>query len=321
VATAVSQYLDDVRNNLRLDLASETEVIRELQTHIEDKLAEMKATGLSEEEAAKVCLGVFGSAKLVARQIYEAHSQGSWQQALMASMPHFLFALLFALNWWQGIGWLAVTLGLILSTAIYGWWRGRPVWLFPWLGYSLIPVIVAGVLLIYLPAGWSWLAIVVYIPLALWLICFVAIQTIKRDWLYIALTLLPIPIIIGWFLAVAEEGQLLVLSLDQIQQSARWIGLSFLALGATVAAFVRLRQRWLKVILLVVSGFLTLIMVAGYAGGRLSLPAFLVLNLVMSGLLLAPALLERRLRRSRGRPTTQEATRSGDSDAESGHPG
>jgi len=304
VARAVSQYLDDVRNNLRLDLPSETEVIRELQTHIEDKLAEMKATGLSEEEAAKVCLRVFGSAKLVARQIYEAHSQGSWQQALMASLPHFLFALLFALNWWRGIGWLAVTLVLILSTAIYGWWRGRPVWLFPWLGYSLIPVIVAGVLLIYLPIGWSWLAIVVYVPLALWLICFVAIQTIKRDWLYIALTLLPIPIIIGWFLAVAEEGQLLALSLDQIQQSARWIGLSFLALGATVAAFVRLRQRWLKVILLVVSGFLTLIMVVCYAGGRLNLPTFLVLNLVMLGLLLAPALLERRLRRSRGHPTT-----------------
>jgi len=300
VATAVSQYLDDVRDNLRLDLASETEVIHELQTHIEDRLVEMKADGLSEEEAAKVCLRVFGSAKLVARQIYEAHSQGSWQQALMASLPHLLFALLFALNWWQGIGWLAVTLGLILSTAIYGWWRGRPVWLFPWLGYSLIPVIVAGVLLIYLPLGWSWLAIVVYVPLALWLICFVAIQTIKRDWLYIALTLLPIPIIIGWFLAVAEEGQLLVLSLDQIQQSARWIGLSFLALGATVAAFIRLRQRWLKVTLLVVSGFLTLIMVACYARGRLSLPAFLVLNLVMLGLLLAPALLERRLRRSRG---------------------
>lgn len=304
MATAVSQYLNDVRNNLRMDLPSEAEVIRELQTHIEDKLAEMKAAGLSEEEAARVCLRVFGSAKLVARQIYEAHSQGNWQQALMASLPHFLFALLFALNWWQGIGWLAVTLGLILSTAIYGWWRGQPVWLFPWLGYSLIPAIVAGILLIYLPIGWAWLAIVVYVPLALWLICFVAIQTIKRDWLYIALTLLPIPIIIGWFLAVAEEGQLLALSLDQIQQSARWIGLSFLALGATVAAFIRLRQRWLKVTLLVVSGFLTLIMVACYAGGRLGLPAFLVLNLVMLALLLVPALLERRLRRSRGQLTT-----------------
>jgi hypothetical protein len=321
VATPVSQYLDDVRDNLRLDLASETEVIRELQTHLEDKLAEIKSTGLSEEEAAKVCLRVFGSAKLVARQIYEAHSQGSWRQALMASMPHFLFALIFTLNWWQGIGWLVISLGLILSTAIYGWWRGRPVWLFPWLGYSLIPVIVAGVLLIYLPAGWAWLAIVVYVPLAIWLVCVVAMQTIKRDWLYIALTLLPVPIIIGWFLAVAEEGQWLVLSFDQIQQSARYIGLSFLALGATVAAFIRLRQRWLKVTLLVVSGFLTLVMVASYAGGRLSLPAFLVLNLVMLGLVLAPALLERRLRRSRGRPMTQEAIQSGGSDAESGHPG
>jgi peptidoglycan/LPS O-acetylase OafA/YrhL len=80
--------------------------------------------------------------------------------------------------------------------------------------------------------------------------------------------------------------------------------LTFLALGATVAAFIRLRQRWLKVTLLVVSGFLTLIMVACYAGGRLSLPAFLALTLVMLGLLLVPALLERRLRRNREQPAT-----------------
>jgi len=304
VTTALSHYLDSVRQNLRLDRSLEREVIQELETHIEDELQELKESGLSEEEATHTCLTLLGSAKLVARQIYEAHSQGTWRQTLFASTPHLLFAFLFALNWWQGIGWLAVTLGLILSIAICGWWRGRPVWLFPWLGYSLIPVIVAGILLIYLPRGWSWLAIVVYVPLALWLICLVAIQTIKRDWLYITLTLLPIPIIIGWFLAVGKEGQLLALSLDQIQQSARWIGLSFLALGATVAAFVRLRQRWLKVMLLFVSGFLTLIMVVCYAGGRLSLTAFLVLTFFMLGLLLVPALLERRLRRSRGQPTT-----------------
>ena len=66
-----------------------------------------------------------------------------------------------------------------------------------------------------------------------------------------------------------------------------------------MAAFIRLRQRWLKVAILVVSGFSALIMVAYYAEGRLNWPAFLVLILVMLGLFLTPALVERRIRRRR----------------------
>lgn len=303
MTTTLSQYLDSIRDNLRLDLVSEREVISELQTHIEDELEEMRQAGLSEEEAADTCIELLGSAKLVARHIYEAHSQGTWKQALLASMPHLLFASLFALNWWRGIGWLVITLGLILGIAIYGWWWGRPVWLFPWLGYSLLPVVVAGLLLLYLPKGWSWLAIPIYIPLALWLVCSVAIQTIKRDWLYGALMMLPLPIILGWFLAVEQEGEFLELSFERIQYFAPWIGLSFLALAATAAAFIRLRQRGLKVALLFISGFLILIMVARYAEGRLGLLAFSILSLIMLGLLLSPALLERRIRFGKQPPT------------------
>ncbi|GAH83233.1 unnamed protein product, partial [marine sediment metagenome] len=206
MVTIISHYLDSIRDNLRLDISSEKEIISELETHIEDKLEELKGTGLSEEEAANTCISLLGSAKLVARQLYEAHSQGTWRQVLLASMPHLFFGLLFVLNWWQYVGWLSIVLVSVLIVAIYGWWHGKPAWLFPWLGYSLLPVVVAGLLLLYLPKGWSWLAILLYIPLALWLIYWVTVQTIKRDWLYGSLMLLPIPIIIGWFVAVGWEG-------------------------------------------------------------------------------------------------------------------
>lgn len=302
MATVVKHYLSRVRDSLRLDLSSEKEVITELEAHIEDRLQELKEAGLSEEEAANTCVRLLGSAKLVARQIYEAHSQGTWQQTLLASMPHLLFALLFALNWWQGIGWLLVMLGLVLAIAIYGWWHGKPSWLFPWLGYSLLPVVVAGLLLLYLPKGLSWLAILIYIPLALWLVCSVAIQTIRRDWLYSSLMLFPVPIIIGWFLAVELEGKFPEFSVQRLYDLAPWIGLSFLALAASVAIFIRLRQRWAKVAILAISGLLTLAMVAYHAGGRLSLPVFLVLILVMFGLFLTPALVERKIRHRWQRP-------------------
>ena len=302
MVTVLSHYLDSIRDNLRLDLSIEREVISELETHIEDRLEELKDNGLSEEEAADTCVGLLGSAKLVARQMYEAHSQGSWRQALLASAPHLLFGLLFALNWWQGIGWLLVMLALVLAAAIYGWWHGKPTWLFPWLGYSLLPVVGAGLLLLYLPKGWSWLAILVYIPLALWFIFSIVVQTIKRDWLQSSLMLFPVPIIIGWFLAVGLEGKFPEFSAQRLQDLAPWIGLSFLALAASVVVFIRLRQRWLKVAILVVTGLLTLAMVAYHAEGSLNWPAFLILILVMLGLFLSQALVERKVRHRWQRP-------------------
>ena len=301
MTTALSHYLNIVRDNLRLDPLSEREVINELETHIEDELQELEKAGLSEEEAANTCVRLLGSAKLVARQIYEAHSQGTWRQTLLASMPHLLFGLIFALNWWRGVGWLLVMLVLILSTVVYGWWRGKPTWLFPWLGYSLVPVAVAGLLLLYLPKGWAWLAILLYIPLAAWLVYAITVQTIKKDWLYGSLMLLPVPIIIGWFIAVHLEGRFPGFSIERLYDYAPRIGLSFLVLAAAVAAFIRLRKRWLRVAILIISGLLTLTMLAGYAWSQLGLHTFLVLILLMLGIFLIPALLERRIRHS-GRP-------------------
>ncbi len=302
MTTALAHYLDSVRDNLRLDSSEEREFISELETHIEDELEELKAAGLSEEEAANTCVRLLGSAKLVACRIYEARSQGTWRQTLLASMPHLLFGLLFVFNWWDDVGWLLITLGLIASTVVYGWCHGKPTWLFPWLGYLLLPVVIAGLFLVYLPIGWSWLAIVIYIPLALWLLYSVSVQTIKRDWLYSVLVLLPLPVIIGWFLAVPLKGRFPEFNLQRFHDFAPWIGLSFLALAVAVAMFMRLRQRWLKVTVLFISGLLTLTIVAFYAGGELGLPAFLILVLVMLGLFLTPALLEGKIRHGRQRP-------------------
>ena len=297
--TVLSHYLENIKGNLRLDFPEEKEVINELKTHIEDRLQELKESGLSEEEATETCLGLLGSAKMVARQIYEAHSQGSWRQALLASMPHLLFGLLFVLNWWHHIGWLSITLILILGAIAYGWWHGKPAWVFSWLGYTLLPVAMVGLLLPLLPQGWSWIAIFLYIPLALWWLYYIVDQTVRRDWLFSSLMLLPVPIIAGWFLAIEPQSGPTGYSLQRVHEFAPWIGLSFLALALTIVTFTRLRQRWLRIGLLFIAGLLTLIMIVYYADGRLGLLAFLVLGLAMGGLFLIPALLERRIRKSK----------------------
>jgi len=298
VATALSHYLEMVRENLKLDSSTEHEVIQELETHIEDELQELRESGLSEEEATKACLTLMGSAKTLARQIYESHSQGSWAQALFAAMPHLLFGLLFALSWWQGIIGLLAMLVAVLGVVVYGWWRGKPSWLFSWLGYSLLPVVFAGLLLLYLPRGWDWVAIIIYIPIAVWLVCAFTLKKIKRDWLYSSMMLLPLPIIIGWFLAVEPVDRMPEYWLQRLQEFAPWIGLTFLSLGVAVTTFIRLRKRWLRISVLVISGLITLTMIAYYTEGRLSVPAFLALILVMLILLLSPALVERTLKHS-----------------------
>jgi len=299
MTTARNHYLEIIRHNLRIDLGEEKEVINELEAHIEDRFDELKKSGLSEEEAEKACLGLLGSARVIARQIYEAHSQGSWRQALLAAAPHLLFAALFALNWWHHPVWLSVILALVIGASIYGWWHGKPTWVFPWLGYSLVPVAAVGLTLLYLPREWSLLTIPLYFLLALWWLFCIVVQTTGRDWLLSSLMLLPVPIIIGWFLTLVPGARITDQTFARVDYFAPWIALSFLILALTIAAFIRLRQRWLRIGLLIISGLLTMTLVVYYAGGKLSVQTFAGLILVMWGLFLLPPLMERWLRKSR----------------------
>jgi hypothetical protein len=294
----LTQYLENIRLNARLENSAENGVMNELKAHIEDRLEELTESGLTEEEAMETCLGQMGNIKAIARQIYEAYSQGTWRQVLLASMPHILFGLLFFLNWWQHPSWIPVVLVIILATTVYGWGHGKPAWVFPWLGYSLLPVLAIGLILLCLPRRWSLVALPVYFPLALWWLYHVIVTTTRKDWLFSSLMLLPIPIIIGWFLAVTQSGKITDYSQERLDYFAPWIGLSFMILAMTIAVFIRLRQRWLRVSLLCISGLLTVGLVAYYSTGRLNTLTFLGLILVMWGVMLGPPLLERYLRSS-----------------------
>jgi hypothetical protein len=289
----LTRYLESIKYRSRLGFPDEKWVMSELEAHLEDKLQELTASGLTEAEAMQTCLGQMGGSELIARRIYEAYSQGSWKQVLLASMPHLLFGLLFVLNYWHYPGWLSLGLLLTLATTIYGWWHGKPAWVFSWLGYTLLPIIILGLLLLYLPDVWALLTLIIYFPVALWWLFRLIIQTTKKDWLFSSLMLLPLPIIIGWFLAVSPAGRFNETSFQRLGYFAPWIGLSFIALALTIAVFLRLRQRALRVGLLAASGLLTLTLVVYYTTGRLDTLTFLGLILVMWGVLLVPPVLER----------------------------
>ena len=290
------KYTDSLKSYLRLDATAESNVVRELNAHLEDKKRELIEAGLSEKEAAATATRLLGSPQIVAKQMYEVYSQGSWRQAIFAALPHLLVAALFAMRCWQNTFWLIGMVAAIGGAIIYGWCHGKPTWLFPWLGYCLTPVIAVGILLIYLPGNWSWFAVTAYIPLALLVIFSVTRQTIKRDWVFASLMLLPVPIVLGWMLALEFEDKLIWH--QQLHEFAPLIALSFAVLALTVATFMRLRQRWAKVGALLVLEILILVII--WLGGKstIGFGGWLTLVLLASLVLLGPAVLERQLRDS-----------------------
>jgi len=295
-------YTDNLEDLLKLEPAIKSDIIREIDAHLRDKSRELVESGLSEEEATATAIKLLGPPRLVARQMYEVYSQGSWLQALFAALPHLLVAALFALHIWQNTFWLLGLLTIVIATVIYGWCHGKPTWLFPWLGYCLIPVVAVGTLLIYLPGGWAWFAVTAYIPLALLVILSVTKRTIEKDWLFASLMLLPVPIVLGWMLALGIGNRFAWY--EHLHEVAHLVAFSFAALAFTVATFVRVRQRWAKVGALVTFELLVIVIVAFGNRSGVGLGGWLLLALLGLLLLIGPALVDRKLRKTGHKPLT-----------------
>ena len=276
----ISDYLDSFKACLNIDSAVKASVSRELRTHLEDKSQELKEKGVSEEEAVRISTQALGPPQLIAKQIYEIHSQSTWQEAFFSTLPHLLVALLFASYLWQNIICLSSILALVTCIVVYGWCHNKPTWFFPWLGYYLLPVIITGFLLLYLPRGWIWLAIVAYFPLALFALAYIMKQTISRDWLYVSLMLSPLPVVSSWSLALGINGFLPGNTLlARSQPATPWIVASFLVLAVATLAFTRVRQRWCKAAILLIPPTVILVLVAGINRGDIGFWGWLILIL------------------------------------------
>ena len=266
----ISHYLRRFKASLQIDETVKDRIAAELRTHLEEKVQELEDGGLSREEATKIALQSLGSPELIAKQIYETHAQGSWKEAIFSALPHLLVALLFASYYWRNIVFVSIILALTVGIAIYGWQRGKPVWLFPWLGYYLMPVVISGVLLLSLPQGWGWVVAVVYIPLALFVFVHIMRQTARRDWLYASLMLAPMLVTFAWFSSLGKRDELLASDWAlRLQTNALWIVVSFVALAVATVAFFRVKPRRYKVISLLVPPLVVFFSVIAANGGNI----------------------------------------------------
>lgn len=301
--TGAKERLDRARAYLKLDPASEKEILCELYTHFEDRVEELEASGLSEEESVHLATREFGSLETITGELTEVHSKDNWPQALMAALPHVLFSLLFALRLWSNAGWLAVIILSVVGVVVYGWRHHRPTWFFTWLGYALIPLLGLGLIILdqavnsgARPASWwLWLAAVAYFGVVGALFAIIMAQILKRDWLLGSLTILPFLAVIGWFLTAQWRRELLQEGGGTFYGLEPWMVMSFLTLAGIVLLFTQFRKRWLKVAVLLIAGLVVLTMMVLASTGTIGFFNILALTLVALVVLLGPAVMDRRM--------------------------
>ena len=283
MVSSISHYLHRFKSSLKIDHTIRDGVAAELRTHLEDRTRELEENGLSKEEASKIAVQSLGSPELIAEQIYETHAQGSWKDAIFSALPHLLVALLFTSYYWQNVIYASIILALIVGIAIYGWHHGKPIWLFPWLGYYFMPVVVSGILLLSLPEGWGWIAALIYIPLVLFVFIHIMRQTARRDWLYASLMLAPMLVTFAWFSSLGRGNELLASDwAARLQTNALWIVISFIALAAATIAFIRLKPRRYKIISLLIPPLVVLFAVITASGGNICSWSWLLLFFSLS---------------------------------------
>ncbi|MBM4433154.1 MAG: hypothetical protein FJ025_04065 [Chloroflexi bacterium] len=306
----IKNYLDKVRLHLHLDPATERQVIGELDTYFQEKVAELRQKDVSEKEAVKKAIESFGRARVVARLMYEAYSRGSWSDAVIASLPHLLLASLFASHLWRNPIVASVAFISIVCVTLFGWWHGKPNWLYSWIGYSLTPLLIAGYASIStirqaisfsinggpFPSVWAVLAVCALFAFSLFIIIKTTNRVVKRDWILASIMLVPLPILGSWLFNIEGAGGLFQGTASALHQWDMPMASAFAMLGVTSAVFIRLRRRVLKVGAVTIVGSIALAMVGHNLWGGLGFFGLLGLFLLMLVFLFTPALIESKVR-------------------------
>ena len=320
MSASPSGFFTDLDRDLHLARDEQTEILHELQAHVEDETRELVEAGVPRDEAHAHVLKALGASEEIASYFYEVHSRGSWYHTALGVIPHLLLALMFVFHLWTSPAWLVPMLVVALAISVIGWRMGRPRWTYPWLGYCLvIPVVSWGLAMSAVGYGaWAivsrgdlplslpiYAASFVYIGFSLWLVIRFLSKVARPDWVMASLAVLPIPFLAYWFFYF-YNGAAGRQPLQEVDTSATVV---FLILAAATAVFFRVGRRLVRVALLVITAPSMLILAwLSYQGG----PGFVALFLfsaVSMALLLSPALFD--VRRSRMEQTLRQLKQHG----------
>lgn len=302
----VGSYLREVHDLLHLDPRTKRIVLAELRTYFQEKIQELQVGGLSEREASRLAIECCGRPKIIARRMYEAHSHGTTAEAGLASLPHLIVGALFASHMWTQPIWAIPAMLAIIAVTLSAWWNGRPSWLYPWVGYSLLLLLICGWVsrpILGQPLAFAlrhgpmpdfalFFLVLMFSIVSLSVVAVTTVRVAWRDWILASLMLAPLPLFGGWLASIDEMNGFFrgpSLTLHRLDGE---MGLALLALAVTLAGFVLVRQRVLKFGGLAVVGTLAAATVAHNLWGEQGLFGLLAASFLLLLFFLSPALLK-----------------------------
>lgn len=306
-----TNYLHALARRLHLDPAEKDEIIQELEAHLEDKAAELETQGIDHDAAVARAVQEMGAPNAVARGMYEVHSPGVWRDVILATIPHFLLASLFALHLWSHYFLVSLLLIAIAFVTWRNWRAGSPSkWSYSWMGYSLAAPALSWLLSLTTLGYGAWtllttgqlpfnvvlfFLLIGYVPFSMWIMANVIFKMVKRDWLLASLTALPFPFLTCWILFLNWQGGLWSEHAERMQDSDTARAFIFVAMAVTTAVFLKVGPRLLRIGLLTVSTSILVIITA--ASLPVSLGALAVILMIVASLafLLSPAMLESKM--------------------------
>jgi hypothetical protein len=329
-------YISTLARQLHLGSPQEEqEIVQELESHLEDKVAELEAQGVEHNTALSRAMQELGKPEAVAREMYEVHSPALWKDVLLATVPHFLLAALFALHLWSYYFLVALLLIGITLVTWRNWRKGNPSkWSYSWLGYTLAAPALSWLLaLIALGyGGWTlfttgrlpfnttlFFLLIGYIPFSMWIVVGVIYKVVRRDWLLASFSALPFPFLTSWMLFLNWQGGWWGFHIERMKESDTAGALIFLALAMVTAAFLKIGPRVIKIGLLTLTTAILIVITAASLPVDFSYLAFLLIIIASVAFLLSPAMLESQLNNRQPQRPAYEPVIDKDPDLPSQH--
>ena len=293
-------YIENLRGHLRLSADLRDDVTMEVTSDLEERVHDMVEQGVSKREATRRATEDFGDPKDFAAHLYSAYKRGSWVDACLAALPHLILGLLFAYHLWLDPRYVIPVLALGFAVSVAGWMKGRPLWVYSWMGYALLPFLLMALVAIaalgqrlFIFATFNsnsanfvaWAVLTLYLLVIVGAASVVLMRVSRDDWVYASLMILPLPVLVISLLLLQRWPLHQFVSADETSA----LMFSFLALAT--GAFTKLGTRILKIGILI---FITpvVFLLAGGAMEGTERPLSLVLvALIPLLLLLSPAIL------------------------------
>ncbi|MBF6601121.1 MAG: hypothetical protein IVW36_11490 [Dehalococcoidia bacterium] len=308
MSSDTARYVQRLRGHLHLGEALESDFLREIEAHMDDRVAALVARGVPERRARRTVLEGFGRPQTLAHLMRQAHQTASWTEALLGATPFALLAVLLGLGLWRLPIAAAFASGIVIVVTVYGLWLGRPAWFYPWAGVAMLmplfagyiafavlsdqaPAVAAGHATVYTLAGIAGAAL--YFPVGLVVVAAGVLVAARRDWLDASILLSPLPIALVWIIALHRAGGLFAADAS-LRGLAPMLGVIALCAMLGTVVFLRATTRTLKFLTLVASALVllsTATLLVDPSGGLVTLAGRAAILLAF---LLSPALVARR---------------------------